>query len=175
MRGMIGLSVKFRPLVLAIAVVIPVLGLVQLRSAAVDVYPEFMPPSVEIQAEALGLSAAEVEQLITVPIEQDLLAGVPWLETIRSRSITGLSWIQMIFEPGTNPLHARQLVQERISQAAGLPNVSSPPQMLPPISSTGRVMMVRLSSDRLTPIQMSVLARWTIRPRLLGASGAANV
>ena len=175
MRSIIASSMRARLLVVALGAAMMGIGVGQLRSMPVDLLPEFSPPTVEVQVEALGLSAAEVEQLITVPIEQDLLAGVPWLETIRSRSITGLSWIQMIFEWSTNPLHARQLVQERISQAAGLPNVSSPPQMLPPISSTGRVMMVRLSSDRLTPIQMSVLARWTIRPRLLGASGVANV
>ncbi len=175
MRGMIGLSAKFKPLVLAIAVVIPVLGLVQLRSAAVDVYPEFMPPSVEIQAEALGLSAAEVEQLITVPLEQDLLNGVPWLDRIRSRSMPGLSAIDLVFQPGTDILAARQMVQERLTQAHALPNVGSPPIMIEPLASASRVAMIGLASTSVSLVDLSVLARWKIKPRLMGVPGVANV
>ena len=78
-------------------------GYAQLRAMPVDVLPEFGPPRVEVQTEALGLSAAEVEQLITVPMEQNLLNGVAWLDDIRSESVTGLSSIQLIFEPGTDP------------------------------------------------------------------------
>jgi Cu/Ag efflux pump CusA len=134
----------------------------------VDVLPEFTPPRVEVQTEALGLSAAEVEQLITVPLEQDLLNGVAWLDTIRSESVPGLSRVELIFEPGTDPLKARQVVQERLIQAHALPQVSKPPQMLQPLSSTSRVMMIGLSSEKLSAIELSVLARWTIRPRLMG-------
>ena len=90
-----------------------------------DVLPEFAPPTVEVQTEALGLSAEEVEQLITVPLEQDLLDGVPWLDTIHSKSVPGLSSIELIFEPGTDLVRARQVVQERISQAAALPTCRS--------------------------------------------------
>ena len=86
----------------------------------------------EIQTEALGLSAAEVEQMITVPMEQDLLNGVAWLDDIRSESVPGLSRIQLIFEPGTDLMRARQVVQERLTQAHALPNVSKPPQMIQP-------------------------------------------
>ena len=70
---------------------------------------------------------------------------------------------------------ARQLVQEQLTQAHANPNVSQPPQMLQPVSSESRVMMIGLSSSKLTPIQQSVLARWTIRPRLMGVHGVANV
>ena len=100
--------------------------------AKIDVLPEFSPVTVDVQTEALGLSAEEVEQLITVPLEQDLLDGVAWLDTIRSESVAGLSTVDLVFEPGTDLYRARQVVQERISQAAGLPNVSRPPQMLQP-------------------------------------------
>src|SRR3954453_13008439 len=81
----------------------------------------------------------------------------------------------MIFEKGTDLYRARQVVQEHISQAAGLPQVSRPPQMLQPQSSTARTSMVSLSSKQLTPLQVGVLARWTIRPRLLAVPGVANV
>ena len=117
----------------------------QLRDTPVDVLPEFTPPYVEIQTEALGLSAAEVEQLITVPLEGDLLNGVAGIDAIRSESVAGLSSIVLVFEPGTDLLGARQLVQERLTQAHALPNVSKPPAMLQPLSSTSRVMMVGLS------------------------------
>jgi Cu/Ag efflux pump CusA len=175
MRWLIGTSLRLRRVVAVIAGVLVALGVVRLTSTQVDALPEFMPPTVQVQTEALGLSAPEVEQLITVPVEQDLLAGVPWLDTIRSESIPGLSSIDLVFDPGTDLLRARQVVQERLTQAAGLPNVSGPPQMLQPLSSTSRILMVRLSSSSVTPIQMSVLARWTIRPRLLGVPGVANV
>ncbi|MFB3739827.1 MAG: efflux RND transporter permease subunit, partial [Candidatus Velamenicoccus archaeovorus] len=161
----------------ALAAALTGLGAVQLANMPRDVLPEFVPPTVEVQTEALGLSAEEVEQLITVPLEQDLLNGIAFLEEIRSASLPGLSSIQMIFEPGTDLLDARQVVQERISQAqVALPGVQSrPPQMLQPLSSTSRVMMVGLSSDELSTIDMSILSRWTIGPKLLGVPGVANV
>jgi Cu/Ag efflux pump CusA len=130
---------------------------------------------VEIQTEALGLSAAEVEQLITVPMEQDLLNGVAFLDDIRSQSVPGLSRILLVFEPGTNLFRARQVVAERLTQAHALPQVSKPPQMLQPLSSTNRVLMVGVSSKKLSALQMSVQARWTIAPRLVGVPGVANV
>jgi Cu/Ag efflux pump CusA len=171
----IGWSLRSRGVVIVLAAALLVVGATQLRDMPVDALPEFTPPTVEVQTEALGLSAAEVEQLITVPLEQDLLNGVAWLDTIRSESVPGLSRIEMIFEPGTDPLKARQVVQERLIQAHALPQVSKPPQMLQPLSSTSRVMMIGLSSEKLTPIELSVLARWTIRPHLMGVPGVANV
>ena len=175
LRWIVGSSMRARGFVAVIAAALVGIGVWQARSMQVDALPEFMPPTVEIQTEALGLSAPEVEQLITVPVEQDLLAGVPWLDTMRSSSIPGLSSIELVFDPGTDLLRARQAVTERLVQAAGLPNVSGPPRMLQPLSSTSRVMMVRLSSASVSPIEMSVLARWIIRPKILGVPGVANV
>jgi Cu/Ag efflux pump CusA len=166
---------KFGGLVLAGAVGLMVIGLVQMRGAPVDVYPEFNPPSVQIQTEALGLSAAEVEQLITLGLEQDLLNGTPWLESIHSSSQPGLSVIDLVFEPGTNIYAARQMVQERLTQAHALPNVGTPPIMIEPLASTSRVAMVGLSSKQVSLIDMSVLARWKIKPKLMGIPGVANV
>jgi Cu/Ag efflux pump CusA len=152
-----------------------ILGVTQLPSARVDFLPEFMPPSVQVQTEALGLSAAEVEQLITVPLEQDLLNGVPWLDRIHSRSQSGLSAIDIVFEPGTDIYAARQMVQERLTQAHALPNVGSPPIMVEPLASVSRVAMIGLRSSSVSLIDMSVLARWKVRPRLMGIPGVANV
>src|SRR5213083_1345294 len=97
-RWIVETSLKFRLLVVALAAGVMVVGLTQLRDAPVDVLPEFTPPYVEVQTEALGLSAEEVEQLITVPLEQDLLNGVPWLAEIRSESLPGLSSVVMTFD-----------------------------------------------------------------------------
>jgi CzcA family heavy metal efflux pump len=174
-RWVVGSSLRSRGLVVVLAAALLFFGFTQLRNVPVDVLPEFSPPMVEVQTEALGLSAAEVEELITVPLEQDLLNGVAWLDTIRSESIPGLSRVELIFEPGTDLLRARQVVTERLTQSAGLPQVAKPPAMLQPLSSTSRVMMVGLSSKEVSAIRMSVLARWTIRPRLMGVPGVANV
>ncbi|WP_157246119.1 efflux RND transporter permease subunit [Nonomuraea typhae] len=166
---------KFRGLVVIAALALLVVGAGQLRDSSIEALPEFSPVYVEVQTEALGLSAYEVEQLITVPLEVNLLNGVAWLDEIRSNSVAGLSSIEMIFEPGTDLLKARQMVQERLGHAGILPNVSKPPTMLQPLSSANRVAIVGLSAANLSLIEMSVLARWNIKPRLMGVPGVANV
>ena len=84
LRSIIDWSLRFRLLVVGIAAATLVFGFGQLQNAPVDVLPEYNAPYVEVQTEALGLSAEEVEQLITIPLEADLLNGVAWLEEIRS-------------------------------------------------------------------------------------------
>ena len=161
--------------VLAAAIALVVVCAWQLPHVKVDALPEYAPVTVQIQTEALGLSAQEVEQMITVPLEQDLLNGVAWVKHISSESVPGLSKIDMVFEPGTDPMEARQVVQERMTQAHALPNVSAPPQMIQPTSAAGRVAMIGISSTTLSPVELGVLARWTIRPKLMGVQGVANV
>ena len=175
-RSIIGSSLRFWLVILAIAVGVMTVGITQLRNAPVDVLPEFTPPYVEVQTEALGLSADEVEQLITVPMEADLLNGVEGVDVIRSESVAGLSSIVMVFKPDTDIYQARQLVQERLIQAHALPNVSNPPTMIQPLSSSSRVMMIGLDpSKELSPIEVGVLAQWLIKPELMGVPGVANV
>ncbi|HWT32002.1 MAG TPA: efflux RND transporter permease subunit, partial [Propylenella sp.] len=167
-------SLRFRFLVVVAAAAIMVIGVLRLRDAPLDVLPEFAPPTIEIQTEALGLSAAEVEDLVTLNLEE-ILTSVSWLQSIHSKSLTGLSSILMVFEPGTDLMVARQLVQERLNMAHALPNVSKPPVMLQPLSVANRAMMIGLSSEERSLIEMSVLARWTITPKLLSVPGVANV
>ena len=174
-RSIVSGSIRFRLLVLTLAAAILVLGFVQLPKASVDALPEFTPPFVEVQTEALGLSADEVEQLVTVPLEADLLNGVQDVDVIRSESMPGLSRIVMVFRPETSLYEARARVQEKMTQAHALPQVSKPPTMLQPLSSSSRLLMVSMASDTLTPIERSVLARWVVRPRLMGIPGVANV
>jgi Cu/Ag efflux pump CusA len=175
--SIVGTSLRFRLLVVAAAGLLMAIGISQIRSAPVDVLPEFTPPYVEIQTEALGLSAEEVEELITVPLEADLLNGVEGVDVIRSKSLAGLSSIVLVFDSEFDLYRGRALIQERLTQqgAAALPNVSKPSVMLQPYSSSSRVLIFGLSSDQVSPIEKSVMARWTIQPRLLGVPGVANV
>ena len=168
-------SLRFRFIVVAMAAAMLFMGFTQLPKAKVDVFPEFAPPRVEIQTITLGLTAAETEELVTVPLEQ-ALTGVPNLDVIRSKSVPQLSSIVMIFHPGTDLLNARQLVQERIQTVTPtLPTWAAPPFMIQPLSSTSRVMKIGLSSETMTGIELSTTAYWKIRARLLRVPGVANV
>ena len=175
MRSLVAASLRSRIVVAVLGLAVLVLGFLQLSALPTAAMPEFSPTIVEVQTEALGLSAQEVEQLVTTPLEQDLLNGVAFLDSIRSESVPGLSRIEMIFEPGTDVTNARQVVNERLTQAHALPNVSQPPQMMQPLSSMSRVLMVRVSSDERSMMELGLLGRWTIRPKLMSVPGVANV
>ena len=177
LRWLVGSSLKFRFIVVAAAAGLMFFGVQQLQHTRVDVFPEFAPPKVEIQTPSLGLSASEVESLVTIPLEQTL-AGVPGLDVIRSKSIEQLSSIEMIFEPGTDLLSARQLVSERIAIIAPqLPTWASPPFMIQPLSATSRVMKIGLAPEdpNIDLMDLSMTAYWKIRTRLLRVPGVANV
>ncbi|HSV68273.1 MAG TPA: efflux RND transporter permease subunit [Mycobacteriales bacterium] len=175
MRGIVGSSLRFRFIVVAAAVGMMVFGLAQLPRMRVDVFPEFAPPRVEIQTACLGLSTADVESLVTVPLEQ-ALNGVARLADLRSKSVPQLSSIEMIFAPGTDLLAARQLVQERLDTVSHtLPTWAAPPVILPPVAATGRAVQIGMSSKDHSLIAMSMMAYWTIRARLLRVPGVANV
>lgn len=168
-------SLKFRYLVVASAVLMLVVGYFAIQSAQVDVFPEFAPPRVEIQTIALGLSPTEVESLVTVPLEQ-AVEGTPGLDIIRSKSVSQLSSIELQFKRSADLYYARQLVNERIAVATPLlPTWAAPPVMLQPLSTTSRVMKIGLRSKTVNRIELSTIAYWKIRARLLGIKGVANV
>jgi CzcA family heavy metal efflux pump len=175
MRWVVASSLRFRFLVVGAAAALLFFGAQQLGDQQVDVFPEFAPTRVEIQTACLGLSAAEVEDLVSVPLE-DALNGVPRVDTIRSQSIAQLSSITMLFKPGTDLLEARQLVQERLQGVtATLPTWAAPPVLMQPVSATSRIMSVGLSSTTMPLTDLSMLAYWKIRARLLRVPGVANV
>ncbi|HKQ75098.1 MAG TPA: efflux RND transporter permease subunit [Blastocatellia bacterium] len=175
MNWLVSTSLNLRVIVLALAILLMIVGLRVAPSTPLDVFPEFAPPLVEIQTEAPGLSTAEVESLITVPIE-NALNGTARLKTLRSKSVLGLSSVVLIFEQNTDLMPARQRVQERLALVAPqLPAASRPPVILQPLSSTSRAMKIGLSSKKLSQMELSALARWTIRPRLMAVPGVANV
>jgi len=174
-RSIVQASLRFRFLVLLLSAGLLFFGLRQIPGMAVDVFPEFAPEREEIQTICLGLSAQEVEALVTVPLEQEL-NGVQGLELMRSKSIGDLSSIELLFKPGTDILHARQLVQERMTNIMpNLPTWAAPPVLMPPVSVTGRFMKIGLSSKSIKLTDMSMMAYWTIRARLLRVPGVANV
>ena len=175
MRTIVAAALRFRFLVVALAAGLILVGVGQIREMPVDVFPEFSPPKVEIQTLGIGLSPPEVENLITVPLEE-VLAGTPGLDVMRSRSVNDLSAIQLIFDRGTDLLQARQLVQERMDLVApNLPTWAAPPVMLQPLSATSRAMKIGITSDSLNQMQQSMIAYWTIRQRILRVPGVANV
>jgi CzcA family heavy metal efflux pump len=175
MRWIVGSSLKFRYLVIAVAAGMMYFGIGRLHEMPVDVFPEFAPPMVEVQTICIGLSSTEVEALVSVPLEQ-ALAGVPGLDIMRSKSVEQLSSVKMIFKPGTDLLLARQAVQERVAMVTPtLPSWAAPPVMLPPLSATSRVMKIGISSDSLSVIDLSMITYWTIRQRLMRVPGVANV
>lgn len=175
MKLVIASSLRFRYLVLALGVVLTWFGLARLREVPVDVFPEFAPPRAEIQTICLGLSSAEVEQLVTVPLE-NALNGVPDIDVMRSKSVGQLSSILLIFKSGVDGIRARQLVSERMALASKtLPTWAAPPFMMPPLSSTSRIMKIGITSQDKSVMDLSMLAYWTIRQRLLGVPGVANI
>lgn len=175
MTWLISTSLHLRLVVVVFSAGLIAYGIRTIEKAPLDVFPEFAPPLVEIQTEAPGLSTEEVENLVSMPLEQ-ALNGIPFLQIIRSKSVLGLSSVRLIFEDGTDLIRARQLVQERLAiEAAKLPTVAKPPVLMAPHSSMARVLQIGVSSDKLSQMDLTQLARWTIRPRLMALPGVANV
>ena len=175
MRWIVGSSLKFRYLVVALAAALVFFGTAEIRNQKVDVFPEFAPTLVTIQTACLGLTASEVEELVSVPLE-DALNGIPGVETIRSQSVPQLNNIELRFKRGTDVLKARQLVSERMQTVIPtLPTWAAPPFLMPPVSSTSRIMKIGLSSKSMGLMDMSMTAYWKIRARLLRVPGVANV
>jgi CzcA family heavy metal efflux pump len=174
MRWIVATSLRFRYLVAGLAIALLYFGVTLAGSQKLDAFPEFAPVSVEIQTNCLGLSPSQIESLTTVPLEA-ALHGVPGVYDIRSDSEPQLSAIYLYFK-GTNVMHARQLTQERIQATAHtLPSWCDVPQMYPIVSATSRVMQVGLSSKTVSLMDMSMMAQWQLRPRLMDVPGVANV
>lgn len=168
-------SLRNRLIVLSLAALLLIVGLVAASRSPLDIFPEFSPPQVVVQTEAPGLSAEEVEALVTIPLEY-ALNGTSFLTTLRSSSAPGISVITAIFAEGSDILTDRMLVNERLTSVAStLPQGAGPPRLTPMTSSTGTLMTVGLTSDSVSPMELRTLADWVLRPRLLTVSGVAGV
>ncbi len=173
--ALIGFSIRFRGIVIALVCVLFGYGIYSLGQARYDVFPEFAPPQVTIQTETPGLAPEQVEILITQPIENNL-SGVPGIRTLRSTSIQGLSVITITFDPSTDTYRDRQTVAERLAALqARLPAGTGAPTMTPLTSSTSLVLVAGLTSGSRSLMELRTVADWTIRPRLLAVPGVAKV
>ncbi|MDE3197081.1 MAG: efflux RND transporter permease subunit [Acidobacteriota bacterium] len=172
---LVELSIRFRGVVIALACLTGAYGYYAIAHAKFDVYPEFAPPQVTVQTEAPGLSSQDVETLVTRPIES-ALNGAPNLSSLRSNSIQGLSVVVATFEDHVDIYRARQMVNERITEAAAqLPQGAQAPTLAPLVGATSLTLIVGLTSDTRTPMELRTFADWTMRPRLLGVKGVARV
>lgn len=182
LRSLVRLSLEYRVAVVVASLLFVVAGTYRALRTPLDVFPEFAPPLVDVQVEAPGLDSESVEQLVTNRLE-NALNGVPRLTTMRSKSVQGLSQVQLLFEQGTDLYQARQMVTERVAvEATRLPQEALAPHVLPMLSSTSRVLKIGLTPKRgpdgrplCTQTDVSVLMKWVIEPKLMAVPGVANV
>lgn len=175
LNALVHFSLRFRGVIIALAVALLGYGFYTLVHAKYEVFPDFAPPRVAVQTEAPGLSPEQVELLVTQPVEQ-AINGVAGIESLRSGSIQGLSVVTIVFQPGTDIYRDRQAVSERLTAlAGGLPQGVKAPAMTPMTSPTSDVLVVGLTSDSQSLMALRTIADWTVRPRLLAVPGVAKV
>lgn len=175
LNWLVSASLRLRAVVVALALLISAYGVFVASHTKLDVFPEFAPPMVIIQTEAPGLSAEQVEGLVTRPIESSL-NGTPQLTALRSQSTQGLSSITATFDEDADIFRMRQLVSERLAEAAGeLPAGVHAPKMGPLTSSTSLALVAGITSSKRTPMELRTFADWTLRPRILAVPGVAKI
>jgi CzcA family heavy metal efflux pump len=162
-------------IITALSILIAALSFGALLNARFDVFPDFAPPNVLVQTEAPGLDAQQVEALVTRPLE-GLLAGTEDVSAVRSTSSQGLSAIQVVFNRRGDPYQQRQVITERLGEAATVLPAGVGPPLLSPLSSSMQYLIhIGFTSDRLTPVQLRGLVRWVIEPQILAVPGVADV
>jgi CzcA family heavy metal efflux pump len=173
--SIIRFSIRFRGIVISLACILVAVGAYALGDGKLDVFPEFAPPQVSIQTEAVGLTPEQVEILVTRPIE-NAINGAPGVEKLRSSSIQGLSVVTVIFASSSDIYRDRQVVAERLAAAAQeLPQGIEPPIMTPLTSSTSRMLVIGLTSQTRSLRELRDVADWIVRLRLLAVPGVASV
>ncbi|KWC23387.1 acriflavin resistance protein [Burkholderia ubonensis] len=174
LNAIIRFSLRFRGVIYALAVLAAGYGLYTLTRAKLDVFPEFAPPMTIVQTEAPGLTSEQVETLVTQPLENGL-GGMVGLQSMRSRSMQGLSAITLVFAEHANVMQIRQLVSERVNAlAATLPVGVLPPKLLPLTTTTSVVRTIGLTSKTRSLQELYDVAQWTVRPQLMSVPGVAD-
>ena len=175
LNKIIHFSLQNRLLVLVASALLFVAGIYCTVNAEIDVFPDLNAPTVVVMTEANGMAAEEVEQLVTFPIET-AVNGATGVRRVRSSSTTGFSVVWVEFDWGTDIYLARQIVSEKLSAAAGeLPETAGNPTLGPQSSILGEVLIVGLTADSTSMLDLRTIADWTIRPRLLATGGVAQV
>ena len=169
-------SLGNRLLVIIASLVLMAYGAFTLSRTPVDVFPDLNKPTVTIMTEAGGMAAEEVEQLITFPLETTM-NGLPGVESVRSVSSAGLSFIYVTFDWSTEIFRARQMVSERLSAMEGGLPPDITPRMGPISSIMGEIMQIAIPIDtsKISPMQVREYADWVLRPRLMAIPGVAQV
>lgn len=173
--AIIRFSLQQRGLVLAAALLLVVAGFWQLRQLPVDVLPDLNKPTVTVLTEAGGMAPEEVEQLVTMPLEQQL-NGMPGVTRVRSVSGVGLSMVYIEFDWGSDIYRNRQLVNERLLQAREQLPAEVTPQLGPISSIMGEILLLAFPiADGASPMAVREYVDYVVRPRLLSITGVAQV
>lgn len=175
LNKIIHFSLQNRLLVLVASVLLLIGGMYTAFHTEVDVFPDLNAPTVVVMTEANGMAAEEVEQLVTFPIET-AVNGATNVRRVRSSSTTGFSVVWVEFDWDTDIYLTRQIVSEKLSAAAeSLPEYVGKPTLGPQSSILGELLIVGLTADSTSMLDLRTLADWTIRPRLLSTGGVAQV
>lgn len=175
MKNILGIILSNRIAVIILTIVVVVVGLGVTRNLAIDVFPELKVPRVTVQTEAAGLTAEEVEQYITIPLES-AMSGAAGVKGVRSSSGSGLSFVWVDFDWDTDIYRARQIVAERLATASGgLPEGISP-ELTPIVSVTGEIMLIALSGEKnVSSLDLRQVGEYSLRNKLLSISGVGQV
>jgi heavy-metal exporter, HME family len=171
---LVSASLHHRLVVLAVALVLSVYGGLVLPLIPVDVFPDLNQPIVTLMTEAEGLAPQEVEQLVSFPIES-IMNGMPGVARVRSVSSAGLSIVYVEFNWGTDIFRNRQLVSERLALVREQLPRGTVPQMGPIISIMGEIMLIAITSDTASLMEIRETADFVLRPQLLAIPGVAQV
>ena len=175
LNKIIHFSLQNRLLILVASVLLLIGGTYTAYHTEVDVFPDLNAPTVVVMTEANGMAAEEVEQLVTFPIET-AVNGATNVRRVRSSSTTGFSVVWVEFDWDTDIYLARQIVSEKLAAASeGLPENVGKPTLGPQSSILGELLIVGLTADSTSMLDLRTLADWTIRPRLLSTGGVAQV
>ena len=175
LNKIIHFSLNNRILILVASVLLMVGGAYTAFHTEVDVFPDLNAPTVVVMTEANGMAAEEVEQLVTFPVET-AVNGATNVRRVRSSSTNGFSVVWVEFDWGTDIYLARQIVSEKLAVVSEeLPDNVGNPTLGPQSSILGELMIIGLTADSTSMLDLRTLADWTIRPRLLSMGGVAQV
>jgi CzcA family heavy metal efflux pump len=175
MDNLIRGSLRLQPVVVTVAVLVCAWGVATVLDMPVDVFPDLTAPTVTVMTEAPGMAPAEVEALVTFPLET-ALNGATGVRRVRSASAVGLSVVWVEFDWGFDRFAARQIVGEKVDMVAGeLPDQAQAPVMAPASSIMGEIQFLGLVSDAADPVDLRAVAETEVRRRLLAVPGVSQV